>query len=111
MEAYVIDILGVWDAGRHGVLELLREDGVLEGSYTSDGGRLVGEFTSDTEFEGFWVENNSRRACASEKVGSDHWGPVKIEFESAERDAFVSQWRYCGEDEWRGAWMEGNRLL
>lgn len=106
-----IEILGVWDARGHGVLELRRVEGELEGSYTSDGGRLVGAFTSDTVFEGFWVENDSRRSCDSEKAGSDHWGPLRIEFESSERDAFVAHWRYCGEDEWRGTWRRAERLL
>jgi len=110
-EIAAIDILGIWDTERHGILELLRTDGALEGSYTSDGGRLVGEFTSDTVFEGYWVENESRRACDSEKAGSDYWGPLRIEFESSERDVFASQWRYCGEEEWRGAWSGGERLL
>lgn len=106
-----IDILGVWSSERHGVLELRRTEGVLTGSYTSDGGRLVGEFISDTVFEGYWVENDSRRACDSEKAGSDHWGPLRLEFASPERDTFDSQWRYCGEEEWRGAWSSGERLL
>jgi outer membrane protein OmpA-like peptidoglycan-associated protein len=111
-DAAVINILGVWDAGEGpGILELRRTDGALEGEYTSDGGRLVGEFTSDTVFEGFWVENDSRRACESEKADSDHWGPLKIEFESPDLDTFVSQWRYCGESEWRGIWSRGERLL
>lgn len=110
-ETDAIEILGVWDARNHGILEFRRVNGELEGSYTSDGGRLVGEFTSDTVFEGFWVENNSRRACDSEKAGSDHWGPLRIEFESKERDAFVAHWRYCGEDDWRGTWRRAERLL
>ena len=106
-----VEILGVWDASDHGILEFRRVDGQVEGSYTSDGGRLVGEFTSDTLFEGYWVENNSRQSCDSEKAGSDHWGPLKIEFESPKRDAFVARWRYCGEDEWRGSWRRAERLL
>lgn len=110
-DADAIEILGVWDARNHGILEFRRVNGELEGSYTSDGGRLIGKFTSDTVFEGFWVENDSRRACDSEKAGSDHWGPLRIEFESPERDAFVAHWRYCGEDDWRGTWRRAKRLL
>lgn len=106
-----LEILGVWDARGHGILEFRRVNGELEGSYTSDGGRLIGEFSSDTVFEGFWVENDSRRSCDSEKAGSDHWGPLKIEFESADLGAFIAHWRYCGEDEWRGTWRRAERLL
>ncbi|MDX1625200.1 MAG: OmpA family protein [Wenzhouxiangellaceae bacterium] len=106
-----VEILGVWDARGHGILELRRVDGELEGEYTSDGGRLLGEFTSETVFEGYWVENDSRRACGTEKAGSEHWGPLRIEFESEARDAFVAHWRYCGEEEWRGTWERARRLL
>lgn len=106
-----VEILGVWDTDNHGILEFRRVDGDLEGEYTSDGGRLVGEFTSDTVFEGYWVEKNSNTACDSEKAGSDHWGPLRIEFESPARDAFTARWRYCGEDDWRGSWKRAVRLL
>ena len=110
-EAPRVDILGVWDAKGHGILEMRLVAGKFEGEYTSDGGRLLGEFVSDTVFEGWWVEDNSRTSCDSKRAGSDHWGPLRIEFESPSRDAFIAQWRYCGEDEWRGAWKRAERLL
>ena len=105
------EILGIWDAKNHGILEMRTVDGQFEGEYTSDGGKLLGNFVSDRVFEGFWVEDNSRRACDSKKAGSVHWGPLRIEFESPARDAFIAQWRYCGEDEWRGTWKRAERLL
>ena len=110
-EAPGVEILGVWDAKGHGILEMRLVGGEFEGEYTSDGGKLLGNFVSDTVFEGYWVEDNSRRACDSDKAGSDHWGPLRIEFESPARDAFIAQWRYCGEDEWRGTWKRAERLL
>lgn len=106
-----IEILGIWDANNHGILEMRRVDGQFEGEYTSDGGRLLGAFTSETVFEGYWVENNSRKSCDSEKAGSDHWGPLRIEFASPDRDEFVAYWRYCGEEEDRGSWKTAERLL
>lgn len=106
-----IEILGVWDAKNHGILEMRRVDGEFEGEYTSDGGRLLGEFTGETVFEGYWVEDNSRKSCDSEKAGSDHWGPLRIEFDSPDRDEFVAYWRYCGEEEDRGNWKTAERLL
>jgi len=106
-----IEILGIWDAKNHGILEMRTVNGAFEGEYTSDGGKLLGNFVSDTVFEGYWVEDNSRRTCDSEKSGSDHWGPLRIEFESPARDAFIAQWRYCGEEEWRGSWKRAERLL
>ncbi|NIU05780.1 MAG: OmpA family protein, partial [Gammaproteobacteria bacterium] len=39
-DAADVEILGVWDARGHGILEFRRVDGALEGSYTSDGGQL-----------------------------------------------------------------------
>ncbi|WP_181918328.1 MULTISPECIES: OmpA family protein [unclassified Wenzhouxiangella] len=103
-ERATVDILGVWDAGEHGVMELRRVDGAIEGDYTLDNGAVLGEFVSDTVFEGHWIEDDSRRACDSEKDGRDHWGHLRIEFETAERDRFEAYWRYCGEEEDRGAW-------
>lgn len=99
-----VEILGVWDAGEHGVMELRRIDGAIEGDYTLDNGAVLGEFVSDTVFEGYWVEDDSRRACDSERDGREHWGHLRIEFETAERDRFDAHWRYCGEEEDRGAW-------
>jgi len=110
-ESSSIEILGVWDAKDHGILEMRLVGGQFEGEYTSDGGVLLGEFVGETVFEGWWVEDNSRRSCDSEKAGSDHWGPLRIEFESPDRDAFTAQWRYCGEDGWRGSWKRAERLL
>lgn len=106
-----IEILGLWDAKGHGILELRRVDGELEGDYTSDGGKLIGEFTSDTVFQGYWVENNSRKSCDTEKAGSDHWGPLRIVFDGPGRDGFTAHWRYCGETEDRGTWKKAERLL
>lgn len=99
-----IEILGVWDAGEHGIMELRRLDGETEGDYTLDNGAVMGEFTSETVFEGYWIEDDSRRSCDSEKDGRDHWGHLRLEFETAERDRFEAYWRYCGEEEDRGAW-------
>lgn len=104
-------ILGLWDTKNPGVVELRQTDAGIEGEYTEDNGRVRGEFTSDTVFEGYWIEDDSGRTCKTSKAGSKHWGPLRIEFESAQRDAFTAQWRYCGEDEWHGEWAPGNRLL
>lgn len=106
-----VDILGLWGADHLGTVEMRRVDGKLQGEYTSDGGVLLGEFNSDTVFEGYWVENNSGRVCDSKKAGSKHWGPIRIEFKSAARDAFTAHWRYCGEDQWRGQWRARRRFL
>lgn len=99
-----VEILGVWDAGEHGIMELRRIDGSIEGDYTLDNGAVLGDFVSDSVFRGYWVEDDSRRSCDTEKDGRDHWGHLRIEFETAARDHFEAFWRYCGEEEDRGAW-------
>lgn len=106
-----LTILGLWESKGHGTMELRRAGAGVEGEYTSDNGRVRGEFTSDTVFEGYWIEDDSNRTCETEKVGSKHWGPLRIDFESADRDAFTAQWRYCGEHDWHGKWRPGKRLL
>lgn len=107
-----IEILGVWDAGEHGIMELRRVDGKIEGNYTLDNGSVMGEFTSETVFEAYWVEDESRRTCDTRKDGREHWGHLRLAFQTEKRDRFEAYWRYCGEEEDRGAWR-GNlkRLL
>lgn len=110
-DAERIEILGLWDAKNYGTLELRRADTGIEGDYTLDNGRVRGDFTSDTVFEGYWIEDDSDRTCETEKADSKHWGPLRVEFESAEHDAFTAQWGYCGEEDWHGNWPPGKRLL
>ena len=99
-----VEILGVWNAGEHGIMQLRRIDGSIEGDYTLDNGAVLGDFVSATLFQGYWVEDDSRRSCDTVKDGRDHWGHLRIEFETADRDRFEAFWRYCGEEEDRGAW-------
>lgn len=106
-----VEILGLWEAEHLGTVEMRRVDGAFEGEYTSDGGILLGEFSDTTVFDGYWIEKKSGRTCSSEKAGSKHWGVIKIEFASPARDVFTAQWRYCGEDEWRGKWRTRQRFL
>lgn len=110
-ETAKIEILGIWraDAGRLTVLR--KVDGAILGSYTSDGGRIQGVFTSDTVFEGYWIENDSNRTCDTAKDGSKHWGRLRIEFGSSDRNAFDAKWAYCGETYWHGNWPSAQRVL
>lgn len=107
-----VEILGVWNAGEHGVMELRRVNEHIEGDYSLDNGAVLGDFVSDTVFEGYWVEDDSRKRCDSKKDGREHWGHLRIEFETAQRDDFDAFWRYCGEEEDRGQWRgQLERLL
>lgn len=110
-----VEILGVW-AGASGdrVVELRREGEAIRGDYDFDGSRLLGRFVDETTFEGFWIKKRSGRKCDSAKDGSHYWGPMRIEFASAEQDRFDGFWRYCGssEDDWSPkGWQGIERLL
>lgn len=105
-----VTILGLWETRSHGILEFQREGDNVTASYTSDGGALLGRFTSETVFEGYWVENDSRRTCDSRKDGREHWGPIRLEFETPELDHFKGAWGYCGDPADNHSWR-GKRLL
>lgn len=104
-------ILGLWKAGKYGILELHQQNGRITGNYDLDGGRIRGEFTSDTVIEGYWIENSSNQACDSEKDGSAHWGRLRMQFESADQHDVDTQWAYCDSDSWSGNWPHGERIL
>lgn len=108
--AKAITILGLWETRNHGILEFQRADGTVTASYTSDGGTLLGRFTSETVFEGYWVENDSRRTCDSRKDGREHWGPIRLEFDTPARDQFEGAWGYCGDPADNRTWR-GKRML
>lgn len=106
-----IEILGLWDTSADFTVELRHEDGENLGTYTSDNGRIRGEFTSETVFEGYWIEDDSKKRCDVEKAGSNHWGRLRLEFDGPDRDLFEGKWRYCGEGDWRGKWASGERII
>lgn len=110
-QADPIEILGLWEFGRYGILEMRRENGKVLGGYDLDNGRMRGEFVSDVVYEGYWIEDTSRNRCDEEKDGSHHWGRLRMEFYSPERDEFDAKWGYCDEDEWYGEWPHGERIF
>lgn len=106
-----IEILGIWQSDKGRLTVLRKVGGAVHGDYTSDGGRIEGAFTSDSVFEGYWIENDSRRTCDAEKDGSKHWGRLRIEFEDGDRDAFDAKWAYCDDQDWHGDWPHAQRIL
>lgn len=70
------------------------------GSYEGDNGRMAGVLTGNV-FEGHWAENGSLQACATEKLGSYHWGRIRLVFTSGR---FSGQWSYC-DGELGGEWV------
>ncbi|MGY4879702.1 OmpA family protein [Vreelandella aquamarina] len=107
-----IEILGIWRSDDNRQTTLRRDEGGISGDYTEKGGgQIQGEFTSDTVLEGFWIKDSSGRTCDTQKGGSKHWGNLRIEFTSADLDAFDAKWSYCGDTDWRGSWQHAERLL
>lgn len=109
--APAMEILGTWYSESNGIIELARGEDGITGSYTSADGLLFGEFTTEDVFTGYWVKDSSARSCDVPRAGSDHWGHIRMEFESPARDSFVAYWRYCGEESDRGSWHRAERLL
>jgi outer membrane protein OmpA-like peptidoglycan-associated protein len=105
------EILGIWYSDSGGIIELQREGDQVSGHYRGGEGTLVGEFAEADRFEGFWIKDRSRKSCDTEKQGSDHWGGMRLEFDSPELDSFTGYWRYCNEKEDRGSWSQARRLL
>ncbi|WP_376692442.1 OmpA family protein [Wenzhouxiangella sp. EGI_FJ10409] len=106
-----VEILGIWHSEDAGIIELERRGDQVNGQYRMSEGTLTGEFVDEDQFEGFWIKDRSRTACDSEKQGSEHWGGIRLEFDSPELDTFTGYWRYCNEDEDRGSWNTARRLL
>ncbi|MGM0631625.1 MAG: OmpA family protein, partial [Pseudomonadota bacterium] len=106
-----VEHLGIWYSESNEIIELQRQGDQVTGHYTSSDGVLTGEFVEDDVFEGFWIRDSSRMSCGSEKQGSDHWGGIRLEFDSPALDSFTGYWRYCDEDEDRGQWSEAGRML
>lgn len=104
-------IIGLWDVGNYGILELRNQNGKITGDYDLDGGHMHGKLSSNTVIEGYWLEDSSKQACDTEKYGSTHWGRLRIEFASANRDDFDAKWGYCDADDWSGSWPHGKRIL
>ncbi|PLW83912.1 hypothetical protein CWI75_00695 [Kineobactrum sediminis] len=107
----LVEILGIWHSRSNGIIELQRQGDQVTGHYTSSDGTLAGEFVEKDVFEGVWIKDNSRKACATQKQDSEHWGGMRLEFDSAQLDVFTGYWRYCDEEKDRGSWSEARRLL
>ncbi|MGM0705302.1 MAG: OmpA family protein [Bacteroidota bacterium] len=94
------EVLGVWKTTDHGMLEMQRtlDTGQVEGTYIEQDRSIHGEFVSDTVFEGTWVApepSGSSRECLSHNDGHRHWGRIRIEFDSPNRNSFTGHYGYC----------------
>lgn len=100
-------IYGIWET-TEGMMEMRREGDRVAATY--DKGKIVGQFTSDTVFEGHWVQEHSDQTCSEQREGTDHWGAIRFTFDSPARDTFTGAWSYCEAEPTSTGW-DGKRLL
>ncbi|MCX7545985.1 OmpA family protein [Marinicella gelatinilytica] len=107
-----IRILGIWRSKDNRQTTLRQTNDTISGEYTQKGGgQIIGEFTDETVFEGFWIKKSSSQTCKTEKAGSKYWGKLLIQFDSPNRDVFDAKWSYCDAEKWQGNWQQANRIL
>lgn len=84
-------------------MDLTQSGSSVNGTYSQDKGRLSGT-VADGRLVGYWAEESSAVRCATERLGSFHWGRIEWAL-SAEGDGFEGGWSYCDEPvsgSWRG---------
>jgi hypothetical protein len=84
------NVAGKWKTSE-GELTLNPSGNQVSGSYTSDGGEIVGTLRGNV-LEGWWIENGSSERCAVAKNGRYHWGQIRWTFDG---DKFAGVWSYC----------------
>ena len=108
----VQEVLGVWSTSEYGILEMQQrlDSGRVFGSYSETPRNIIGEFTGETVFEGIWTQPRSPYTCETAQGGYQHWGRVRMEFESARREVFTGSYSYCDEPPGEHA-FDGRRML
>jgi len=66
----------------------------VTGTYPTDNGKIVGKMVTSHRFEGFWIEDDSRKKCNVMKEGSYYWGRLVMRFDETMCRA-ASEWEYC----------------
>lgn len=99
------NIAGKWRSSE-GELFLTQSGTSVTGSYSSDGGEIVGEMNGNV-LEGYWIENSSNERCASAKNGRHHWGRIRWAFDG---NKFSGTWSYCDKPVAGGGRWTGERI-
>ena len=99
-----VNVTGKWRTSE-GELTLVQSGRSVTGSYTSDGGEIVGEMNGNV-LEGFWIENGSAERCATAKNGRHYWGRIRWTFEGGR---FTGNWSYCDKPVAGGGGWNGER--
>lgn len=98
---------GAW-ATNWGELWAMPSPGGYEGTYDTDNGRFVLEFT-DHVFEGIWAEDMSDQRCSYPMLGSYYWGRLELG-NSANFPGFQMLWGYCDTGRVDKVWTFYERL-
>jgi len=92
-----------WDSSEGPMGLLDADEGKFFGFYNQeDHGRLLLQ-RNESDVTGYWVENNSRQQCASERDGSRYWGRIKWKFDD-KFSSFSGSWSYCDADPSGSKW-------
>lgn len=103
--AQPVNLVGRWKSSE-GDLFLAQSGSSITGSYSSDGGEIVGEMNGNV-LEGYWIENSSKERCASAKNGRHHWGRIRWVFDGKK---FSGTWSYCDKPVASGGGWTGERI-
>ncbi len=97
-------VAGKWRTSE-GEMTLNQNGRNVTGSYTSDGGEIVGEMNGIV-LDGYWIEQGSNERCATPKNGRHHWGRIRYTFTG---DRFTGTWNYCDRPATGNSWT-GERI-
>jgi hypothetical protein len=106
------EVLGVWNTTEYGILEIQQrlDSGRVFGTYSEQPRTMTGTFTSETVFEGIWMQPSSPYRCETEEGGYEHWGRLRIEFDSTSRNAFTGTYSYCDDSPGEHS-FQGRRMM
>lgn len=100
-----VSVAGKWRTSE-GELTLVQSGRSVQGSYTNDGGEIVGEMNGNV-LEGYWIENGSSERCATAKNDRHHWGRIRWTIEGGR---FTGNWSYCDKPVAGGGGWNGERI-
>ncbi len=88
---------GIWETESGAmVLAAYAQGTKLVGRYATDNGRVFFAVKQNVAY-GYWIEDDSSKACKTKIDGSSHWGRMKLTL-NASQDGFDGWWSYCGAD-------------
>lgn len=96
------DVVGTW-VTNWGELNIYKYGKIIAGSYTNNGGEILGKLTDKYTIEGKWIENSSDKTCTEYIYDRNHWGKLIIKFNS-DFTEFTAKCGYCSDESTRNDW-------